>query len=118
MNALFAPGAKRTRILVAFGLTLLLAAPAALIWANRSLTISNGDDEQSKMLAAQDREENTRLAAMGQLTPFYPPAEFSPLAITKSNACCSRSFGRISLTARRPGCPTISPMKSSFTPRD
>ena len=78
MNALFAPGAKRTRFLVAFGLTLLLAAPAALIWANRSLTISNGDDEQSKMLAAYDREENTRLAAMGQIQPFYPPAEFSP----------------------------------------
>ena len=36
MNALFAPGAKRTRILVAFGLTLLLAMPAVLIWAQKA----------------------------------------------------------------------------------
>src|SRR6266850_6041665 len=72
MNALFAPGAKRTRFLVAFSLTLLLAAPVALIWANRTLTISTADDAQSTMFAAQDREENNRLAAMGQIQPFYP----------------------------------------------
>src|ERR1039458_7686440 len=44
-----------------------------------------------------------------------PPAEFSPLAMTKSSACCSRNLGRRVLTALRPGCPTMSPMKSSFT---
>jgi hypothetical protein len=44
-----------------------------------------------------------------------PPAEFSPLAMTKSRACRSRSWGTSPLTARRPGCPTMSPMKRSFT---
>ena len=46
-----------------------------------------------------------------------PPAEFSPLAMTKSSACCSRNLGSSSLTALRPGWPTMSPMKSSFTER-
>src|SRR2546427_3403277 len=44
-----------------------------------------------------------------------PPAEFSPLAITISSSCCWRSRGTSCLTARRPGSPTMSPMKSSFT---
>ena len=39
--------------------------------------------------------------AMSGVMP-EPPAEFSPLAMTKSSACCSRSLGRSSLTARVP----------------
>ena len=35
MNALFAPGAKWNRLLVAAGLALLVASPAMLLWASR-----------------------------------------------------------------------------------
>src|SRR5690606_33695283 len=44
-----------------------------------------------------------------------PPAEFSPLAITRSSRCCCRSAGTSFLTALRPGSPTTSPMNNNFT---
>src|SRR5690349_563088 len=40
-----------------------------------------------------------------------PPAEFSPLTITRSGACRSRSTGIASRSPWRPGLPTTSPMK-------
>src|SRR5713101_5508199 len=40
-----------------------------------------------------------------------PPAEFSPLAITRSMAWCFTNPGRRSLTIFRPGRPKMSPMK-------
>jgi len=45
MNALFAPGAKRTRFLVAFGLTLLLATPAMMIWASKAQFVDTPGSE-------------------------------------------------------------------------
>src|SRR3954451_11421978 len=44
-----------------------------------------------------------------------PPAEFSPFTTTKSGSCCSCSRGTSDSTACRPGLPTMSPTKSSFT---
>src|SRR5215213_3558389 len=41
-----------------------------------------------------------------------PPAAFSPLMITQSSRQRSRRAGRRSLTALRPGRPTMSPRKS------
>src|SRR5512137_2150620 len=41
-----------------------------------------------------------------------PAAAFSPLAMTRSTLCTFSRPGRSSRTARRPGRPTISPMKS------
>src|SRR4051795_9014372 len=40
-----------------------------------------------------------------------PPAEFSPLTMTKSSAQSRRSRGRCSSTTARPERPTTSPMK-------
>src|SRR5439155_148620 len=40
-----------------------------------------------------------------------PPAEFSPLAITRSGAWRSRSSGIAAASPARPGLPTTSPMK-------
>ena len=45
-----------------------------------------------------------------------PPAEFSPLAMTTSISNWRRKRGKSSFTARRPGSPTMSPMKRIFTP--
>ena len=44
-----------------------------------------------------------------------PPAMFSPLATTKSIPSDLRRRGKKYRTALRPGFPTMSPMKSSFT---
>src|SRR3954468_224845 len=46
-----------------------------------------------------------------------PPAAFSPFTTTQSGRCCSRSPGRRSASARRPGLPTTSPTNRSFTAR-
>src|SRR5687768_14896277 len=44
-----------------------------------------------------------------------PPAEFSPFTIARSGACRSRSPGIASRRPLRPGLPTTSPTKRSFT---
>ena len=93
MNALFAPGAKRNRFLVAFGLTLLLAAPAMMLWAGKAQLVDNGGDD-SLMEQRLLRDEARRLSGVALPEATFPPAEFSPLAMTKSNACCSRSLGK------------------------
>ncbi|HEX9426728.1 MAG TPA: hypothetical protein VGA64_03005, partial [Candidatus Polarisedimenticolia bacterium] len=73
MNALFAPGAKRYRLLVAFGVAILLASPVMLIWASR---------EQPKV-PVSFMEELTRSQARLHATAEFPagherPVELSP----------------------------------------
>jgi len=53
-------------------------------------------------------------SAMSGVIPL-PPAEFSPLAMMTSRPCACFNLGRSSLTARRPGLPTMSPMNKIFT---
>ncbi|HZM70897.1 MAG TPA: hypothetical protein VFB95_11105, partial [Candidatus Cryosericum sp.] len=76
MNALFAPGAKRNRILAAFGLTLLLAAPAMLVWASRPY-MQNPSDESAAELRYQ-AEEARRLSAVPLPPGHMPLPENSP----------------------------------------
>jgi hypothetical protein len=77
MNALFAPGAKRTRFLVAFGLTLLLATPAVMIWANKAQIVDLPGDE-SQLEQALLRDEARVLSSLRLPPGHLPPAEFSP----------------------------------------
>src|SRR5918999_1665541 len=44
-----------------------------------------------------------------------PPEAFSPLTTTQSGSCRSRRPGSSASSTRRPGAPTTSPTKSSFT---
>jgi hypothetical protein len=44
-----------------------------------------------------------------------PPAEFSPLAITRSGLWRSRSSGIARASPSRPARPQMSPMKRTFT---
>ena len=76
MNALFAPGAKRNRFMVAFGLTLLLAAPAMMLWAGKAQNVDTGDDSRMEQTLLKD--EARRVAGVGVPEATYPPAEFSP----------------------------------------
>src|SRR3954454_974106 len=63
-------------------------------------------------MASAPRSKNTR--AIRSVIPT-PPAAFSPFTTTKSGSWRSRSCGSNSSSARRPGLPTTSPTKSSFT---
>src|SRR5437867_6672645 len=58
MNALFAPGAKWNRLLVAAGLALLVASPAMLLWASRPSQRDDGSlgNPASVELALQQRD--------------------------------------------------------------
>src|SRR5262245_39304580 len=76
MNTLFAPGAKRTRFLVAFGLTLLLATPMVMIWAGKVQIGSSGEESQGD--AALVRAESRWLSSQPLPEATMPPAEFSP----------------------------------------
>jgi hypothetical protein len=75
MNALFAPGAKRNRMIVAFGLSLLLAAPAVMLWANKTQRIDFGEDAYEQKHA---QDEARRLSTIALPEGTLPPAEFSP----------------------------------------
>src|SRR5260370_2552416 len=44
-----------------------------------------------------------------------PPAAFSPLTMTKSNACFDFSSGSRAMTTERPGSPTTSPRKRTVS---
>src|SRR4051812_23219968 len=63
-------------------------------------------------MASAPRSKNPR--AIRSVIPT-PPAAFSPFTTTKSGSWRSRSCGSSSSSARRPGLPTTSPTKSSFT---
>ena len=76
MNSFFAPGAKRTRFLVAFGLSMLLAAPAMLIWASKAQRFETPNEDQFELL--QQKNEGQRLATVQLPSAEMPPAEFSP----------------------------------------
>ena len=77
MNSFFAPGAKRTRFLVAFGLALLLATPAVMIWAGKAQIVDTpGDDSQFEQTLLRD--EARRMSSLSLPEGFMPPAEFSP----------------------------------------
>ena len=79
MNALFAPGAKCTRILVALGLTLLIAAPAVLLWAQRAQRVEGpegGDGQFVDTIAAQI--EGRRYESVQLPGSTLPPPEFAP----------------------------------------
>jgi hypothetical protein len=75
MNALFAPGAKRNRMIVAFGLSLLLAAPAVMLWASKTQRIDFGEDAYEQRHA---QDEARRLSTIVLPEGTLPPAEFSP----------------------------------------
>ena len=75
MNALFAPGAKRNRIIVAFGLSLLLASPAVMLWASKTQRIDFGEDAYEQRHA---QDEARRLSTIALPEATLPPAEFSP----------------------------------------
>src|SRR4029079_16091064 len=75
MNALFAPGAKRNRIIVACGLSLLLASPAVMLWASKTQRNDFGEDAY-ELRHAQD--EARRLSTIALPEAALPPAEFSP----------------------------------------
>jgi len=77
MNNLFAPGAKRTRFLVAFGLTLLLATPAVMIWASKAQLVDTPGDE-SQFEQTLLRDEARRMSSLSLPEGYLPPAEFSP----------------------------------------
>src|SRR5207245_10544295 len=76
MNTLFAPGAKRNRLLLAIGLTLLLVSPAMLLWASRRMDTGTWTD------AAIDAEIMRQEAVLLQRATLPPtterPAEVSP----------------------------------------
>jgi hypothetical protein len=76
MNALFAPGAKRNRLLLAIGLTILLVSPAMLLWASRKMDPGTWTD------ADIDAEIMRQEALMLQRATLPPttarPVEFSP----------------------------------------
>src|SRR2546423_12803135 len=44
-----------------------------------------------------------------------PPAAFSPFTTIKSRPCCSLRSGSRAITAFRPGSPTMSPRKRTFS---
>jgi hypothetical protein len=75
MNALFAPGAKCPRLLVALGLALLLAGPAMLLWASRPAPLTGDDSPLMRGLAERDLKIGSRI-----IMPegFARPSEFSP----------------------------------------
>ncbi|HEV8201238.1 MAG TPA: hypothetical protein VGS03_14575, partial [Candidatus Polarisedimenticolia bacterium] len=75
MNALFAPGAKRNRIIVAFGLSLLLASPAVMLWASKTQRNDFSEDAY-ELRHAQDEARRLSTIALPEAT--LPPAEFSP----------------------------------------
>jgi hypothetical protein len=58
MNALFAPGAKRNRLLIALVLAVILATPAVLLWASK---------EQAINMTAEDRAEQAANEAEARL---------------------------------------------------
>jgi hypothetical protein len=63
MNAPSVFGAKCIRLFVAFGLALLLAGPAVLLWASRS-QVTPGPDDTSAMLLELERQDARLLAQM------------------------------------------------------
>ncbi|HET8947744.1 MAG TPA: hypothetical protein VFQ07_12250, partial [Candidatus Polarisedimenticolia bacterium] len=75
MNALFAPGAKRNRIIVAFGLSLLLASPAVMLWASKTQRNDFSEDAYEQRHA---QDEARRLSTIALPEATLPPAEFSP----------------------------------------
>jgi len=75
MNALATPGAKRNRILVAFGLSLLLASPAVVLWAGKVQRSDFGEDAY-ELRHAQDEARRLSTVALPEAT--LPPPEFSP----------------------------------------
>ena len=75
MNALFAPGAKRNRLIVAFGLSLLLATPAIVLWADKTQRNDFGEDAYEQRHA---QDEARRLSSIALPEGTLPPAEFSP----------------------------------------
>ncbi|HZN04830.1 MAG TPA: hypothetical protein VFD06_14695, partial [Candidatus Polarisedimenticolia bacterium] len=76
MNALFAPGAKRNRMIVAFGLSLLLATPAIVLWADKTQRSDIEGEDAYELKHAQD--EARRLSSIVLPEGTLPPAEFSP----------------------------------------
>ncbi|MBI4168395.1 MAG: hypothetical protein HY510_00505, partial [Acidobacteria bacterium] len=79
MSTVSASGTTSTRLLVAFGLALLLAGPSVLLWASRTqLTAPAGDDDSAVLaeiarLEARQFENMTRPfghARMVGLSPF------------------------------------------------
>ena len=75
MNALFAPGAKRNRMIVAFGLSLLLATPAIVLWADKTQRAEFSEDAYEQRHA---QDEARRLSTIVLPEGTLPPAEFSP----------------------------------------
>jgi hypothetical protein len=80
MNSLFAPRAKRNRIMVAFGLALLLAAPAVMLWADKVQRVDFATEDAMELKHAQD--EARRLATTPLPEATQPPADFSPFGGT------------------------------------
>jgi hypothetical protein len=80
MNSLFAPRAKRNRTFVAFGLALLLAAPAVMLWAGKAQRVETGTEDAYLQKHAQD--EARRLATTPLPEATQPPADFSPFGGT------------------------------------
>ncbi len=77
MNALSVSGARCTRVLVAFGLCLLLASPAILLWASRPVQIP-GDLAGSQGLLALDLADARRLEGTALPAAHVRPPEFAP----------------------------------------
>jgi hypothetical protein len=106
MNALFAPGAKRTRVLVAFGLTLLLATPAMMIWAGKAQLINlPGDD--SKFQQALMQSEARKMGSVALPPGHMPPAEFSPFGgvLKSSTPGAEKDAGRVDWDSPRGAWP-------------
>ena len=83
MNALFAPGAKRNRILMALALVALLASPAMLLWASREVTGDGDDDPVSLAIRKQEAILYQRMAlppATERTTELSPLGALSPIA--------------------------------------
>src|SRR5713101_6153483 len=75
MNALFAPGAKRNRLLIVIGLVVLLASPGVFLWASRREVTTWTDETIDAEIMRQE-------ALLLQRAPlpfgFERPKEFAP----------------------------------------
>ncbi|MFQ5877165.1 MAG: thrombospondin type 3 repeat-containing protein [Acidobacteriota bacterium] len=78
MNALFAPGAKRNRLLIVTGLVLFLASPAMLLWANRSSKSLTESEELARIEEEINRQDSRLIQSMQLPAATKRPEAFSP----------------------------------------